>query len=249
MMRGLWRLTWLEIKIFLREPLGVFGSVGIPVVIFVVLNRLLGPRVRAASPIVTRFMSVDLPVLAALLIASSAVLSLVPIIAIYRESGILKRLRATPLRPNTILTAHVLVKLLFTAITLVAMVMAGRRYYPVGAGVSLVSFTLALLFSTVSILSLGFLIASIVPTARFAQPIGTLILYPMLGLSGIFVPVDTLPPMLRGIARALPLTYAVSLLRGVWQGEGWSAHLGDVAALTLIFLVCIAVSAKVFRWE
>ena len=42
-------------------------------------------------------------------------LSLVTIISIYREGGILKRLRATPLRPHTILTAHVLVKLLFTA--------------------------------------------------------------------------------------------------------------------------------------
>ena len=83
-------------------------------------------------------------------------LSLVAIIAIYREGGILKRLRATPLRPHTILTAHVMVKLLFTAVTLAAMVLAGRRYYPVDAGVPLVSFTLALLFSTVSILSLGF---------------------------------------------------------------------------------------------
>ena len=77
-----------------------------------------------------RFVSVDLPVLASLLIALSAVLSLVTIIAIYREGGILKRLRATPLRPHTILTAHVLVKLLFTALTLIAMWLAGRRYYP-----------------------------------------------------------------------------------------------------------------------
>ena len=151
-----------------------------------------------------RFVSVDLPIFASLLIAASAVLSLVAIIAIYREGGILKRLRATPLRPHTILTAHVLVKLLFTAVTLAVMVLAGRRYYPVGADVPLVSFTLALLFSTVSILSLGFLIASVVPTARFAQPIGTLILYPMLGLSGLFVPVDSLPPLLQAIARVLP---------------------------------------------
>ena len=100
-----------------------------------------------------------------------------------------------------------------------------------------------------SILSLGFLIASIVPTARFAQPIGTLILYPMLGLSGLFVPVDSLPPLLQAIARVLPLTYAVSLLRGIWHGEGWSRHVGDVAVLTLMFLVCTAVSARVFRWE
>ena len=96
-----------------------------------------------------------------------------------------------------------------------ALLSGGRR-------VPLVSFTLALLFSTVSILSLGFLIASVVPTARFAQPIGTLILYPMLGLSGLFVPVESLPPMLQAVARVLPLTYAVSLLRGIWHGEGWS---------------------------
>ena len=49
----------------------------------------------------------DLPVFTAILIALSAVLSLVTIIAIYRDSGILKRLRATPLRPVTIFTAHV----------------------------------------------------------------------------------------------------------------------------------------------
>jgi len=101
----------------------------------------------------------------------------------------------------------------------------------------------------VCLLSLGFLIASIVPTARFAQPIGTLFLYPMLGVSGLFVPVASLPPVLQAVAHALPLTYAVSLLRGIWHGDGWSAHIGDVAALTVMFLLFTAVSAKVFRWE
>src|SRR6266850_6036116 len=216
MLRGLWKLTWLEIKIFVREPLGVIGTVGIPVLIFVVFGRLLGSQARQISRGVPRVVSVDLPILASTLITASTVLSLVAIIAIYRESGILKRLRATPLRPHTILTAHVLVKLLFTAITLATMLLAGRRYYPVDADVPLVSFTLALLFSTVSLLSMGFLIASIVPTARFAQPIGTAIVYPMIGLSGLFAPVDSLPPMLQAVARALPPTYAVSLLRGIW---------------------------------
>jgi ABC-2 type transport system permease protein len=249
MLRGLWRLTWLEIKIFAREPLGLIGTVGIPVLIFVVSGRVLGPEIRRVSPGMPRAVWVDLPILASLLIATSAVLSLVTIIAIYRESGILRRLRATPLRPHTILTAHVMVKLLFTAVTLAVMVLAGRRYYPVDANVPLVSFTLALLFSTVSILSLGFLIASIVPTARFAQPIGTLILYPMLGVSGLFVPVESLPPSLQAVARALPLTYAVSLLRGIWHGEAWSAHLGDVTILSVMFLAFTAISARVFRWE
>ncbi|HEY6508071.1 MAG TPA: ABC transporter permease [Vicinamibacterales bacterium] len=249
MLRGLWRLTWIEIKVFVREPLGVVGSVGIPVVLFVVLGRMLAPVARRSPAEVPRFAGVDLPIFASLMIAASAVLSLVAIIAIYREGGILKRLRATPLRPHTILTAHVLAKLLFTAITLALMIVAGRRYYPVGASVPILSFATALLFTTICILSLGFVIASVVPTARFAQPIGTLVLYPMLGLSGLFVPIEALPPVLQAVSRVLPLTYAVSLLRGVWNGEGWSAHAGDVAILTLTFLVCTAVSAKVFRWE
>jgi ABC-2 type transport system permease protein len=249
MLRGLWKLTWLEIKIFVREPLGVIGTIGIPVLIFVMFGRMFGSEARRGSLGVPRVVSVDLPILTSALITISTVLSLVAIIAIYREGGILRRLRATPLRPYTILTAHVLVKLLFTAVTLAAMLLAGRRYYVVDAGVPLASFVLALLFSTLSILSLGFLLASIVPTARFAQPIGTLLLYPMLGVSGLFIPVASFPPMLQVVARALPLTYAVSLLRGIWHGEGWSAHVGDVTILSVMFLAFTAASAKVFRWE
>jgi len=63
------------------------------------------------------------------------------------------------------------------------------------------------------------------------------------------VPVDALPPALRTVARMLPLTYAVSLLKGIWVGDSWSAHLGDVAALVIVFVVFTALSARLFRWE
>lgn len=246
-MRGLWKLTWLEIKIFLREPLGVIGTLGMPVVVFVLLGRGLGGSLSTASPTVAGFTRVELPVLAAMLIALGAVLSLVTIISIYREGGILKRLRATPLRPHVILAAQVAVKLLLTVATMALMVLAGRRYMPPDVGV--VRFTLALLVSTTSILSLGFLIASLVPTARFAQPIGSIILYPMLAISGLFGTIDSLPTLLQTATRVLPLTYAVSLLRGIWTGESWWAHLDDIAILTGTFAVCTAISARVFRWE
>ena len=38
-------------------------------------------------------------------------------------------------------------------------------------------------------------------------------------------------------------------MTGVWRGEGWTAHTGDVGALTIVFLICTAISAKAFRWE
>ena len=249
MLRGLWKLTWIEIKVFLREPLGAIGTIVVPVLVFLMVGRVVGGRIAPPALAANRFINVGLPVLTALLIVISAVLSLVTIISIYREGGILKRLRATPLRPQTILTAHVIVKLILTAATLILMVLAGKRYYPVGVHAPLFSFTIALLISTWSILSIGFLIASIVPTARFAQPIGAVIMYPMIGLSGLFVPVALLPPVLHTFARMLPLTYAVALLQGIWNGDAWSAHIGDVAALVLVFVACTALSAKIFRWE
>ena len=247
MLRGLSKLTWIEIKIFLREPLGAIGTLVIPVLVFAVVGRAMRPR--ELQPPGGSFALVSLPILVALLIVISAVLSLITIIAIYREGGILKRLRATPLRPQTILGAHIIVKLIFTVASMLLMLLAGRHYIPPGVHVPAFSFALAMLISTWSILSIGFVVASIVPTARFAQPVGALILYPMISISGLFLPLASMPPIFRGVARALPMTYVVSLLRGIWVGEPWSAHFVDVAALILFFLLFTALSAKIFRWE
>ena len=244
-LRGLRKLTWLEIKIFVREPMGFLGSVAIPVLMFVVLGRTLGQRLGAA----TSQTAVLLPVFVAVFIAINTVLSLVAIISIYREGGILKRLRATPLGSVTILVTHVLVKLILTAVTVILMILAGRRYYPAGADVPVVAFSLALLLSTWSILSIGFIIASVVRTARFAPPIGSLVLSSMLpfAFSGL-LPFE-LPPSMHVVSRFVPLTYAVSLLSGIWQGDPWSAHLGDVVALVVVFAVCTLIASRVFRWE
>ncbi len=246
MLRGFWKLTWLEIKIFMREPMGVVSTVGIPIILFLVLGRSSRPR--AGSP-PSEFLVEGLPILASIFIALGAALSLITIISIYREGGILKRLRATPIRPHTILGAHVVVKLLFTVLTLALLVLAGRRFYPVTLDVHLTSFALALLVSTLSISSIGFVIASIVPTARFAQPIGSAILYPMLAISGIFAPLEALPRGLHTLGILLPVTHAVSLLRGAWAGASWFDHLPNLGVLTLNFVICTALSAKIFRWE
>ncbi len=247
-MRALLKLTWLELKIFAREPLGLIGALILPTVIVIGIGRTLGgsaPR----NPRITDFVSVDLPVFAAITASLNAVLSLVTIVSIYRESGILKRLRATPLGPTRILSAHVIVKIVMTMATLIVMMLAGRRVLALHFDLRSLSFIAAAMISMASIVSIGFLIASVVPTARFAQPIGAIVLYPMLILSGIFFPLSALPPWLEQVVRALPFTYAVSLIRGIWIGESWSAHAYDVGALLLFAVVLTAVSSRVFRWE
>jgi len=247
-LRALLKLTWLELKIFAREPLGLFGSIGIPLLVFVTVARLAGPAASGAQRLNWPG-GPFLPVLTTVLIALNAVNSLITIISIYREGGILKRLRATPLRPQVILGTHVIVKLLLTAATMTLLYVGGRRYVPADAHVPYLSFALAALFATWAILSIGFVVASLVPTARFAQPMATLLLYPMLGLSGLFFPIAILPAAAQAVARVLPVTYAVSLLSGVWRGDPWSMHVFDVAALIATFLLCTVVAGRVFRWE
>lgn len=247
MLRGLWKLTWLETKIFVREPMGLVGTIGMPVVMFVFLGRTFGMASPAASA--TARLPFNVAVLSAVLIAINAVASLVAIISIYREGGILKRLRATPLSPVTILSAHVIVKLAFTVVSLALLVVAGRKLFPGITDVPMLSFALALLLSTLSILSLGFIVASVVPTARFAQPISAAVFYPMVALSGLFFPIDRLPAWLRVVAATLPTTHAVSLMQSVWSGSGWTGHWGDAAALVVICGVSLVVATRVFRWE
>jgi ABC-2 type transport system permease protein len=57
------------------------------------------------------------------------------------------------------------------------------------------------------------------------------------------------PPLLRAVARMLPLTYAVPLLQGIWNGGAWSAQVGNIAVLVVVLVVSTALAAKVFRWE
>ena len=248
MLKGLLKLTWIETKIFLREPMGVVGSLAIPVLMFVLVGRALRMSPRGGGIPVSR-LPFNITILTALLITLGAVQSLVAIMAIYREGWILKRLRATPLSPVTILGSHVLVKLALTFVGLVLMFVAGRRVLPSAMPASIPGFLAAVMLGTASVLSMGFVMASLVRSARFAQALAAAMTYVMLALSGVFFAVERLPGWLQVVAYALPTTHAVTLMRAIWAGAPWGAQLGTIGALAAIFAACITFSARWFRWE
>jgi len=76
-LRGLCKLTWIELKVFLREPLGAIGTIGIPVFVYLGVGRAVGRRLSPDALANSSFMRSGLPVLASIIIAFSAVLSLI----------------------------------------------------------------------------------------------------------------------------------------------------------------------------
>jgi ABC-2 type transport system permease protein len=87
------------------------------------------------------------------------------------------------------------------------------------------------------------------PTARTAQVVGMVVLYPMLFLSGAGFPRELLPDAILKISTFLPLTYVVTLLSGLWIGDPWSQHLTEVVVLAGMLVLGLIISVKTFRWE
>lgn len=242
--QSLLKMTWMEIKLFLREPMGAFFTL----MMLFLFGSIYG---NAPSQMFGGRGTVDisLPAYTAMIIATSGLMSVTIKMASYRENGVLRRLRTTPVSPLTILAVQVIVAFAMTTLGMVLLVLAGKLVYHVRFEGNALSVFGGFVLCSLSFFGLGFILAGVMPNARTAQIFGMVLLYPMLFLSGAGFPRELLPEAIRKVSAFLPLTYVVNLLRGLWIGEAWSAHLLDVCVLAGMLVVGVVVSAKTFKWE
>lgn len=247
-MRALTKYTWIEIKLFLREPIGAFFTLVFPLMMLFLFGTIYG---NDPSPYFDGYGTVDVsvPAYTAMIIGTTGIMGLSITMSAYREKGILRRLRATPLRPQVILAAQVVVIFLMTAVGMLMLILAGKLVYDLRFDGNMLSVALAFILGSLSFFSLGFVLASVMPTARTAQVVGMAIFYPMLFLSGAGLPLEMLPDGVRKFSNYLPLTHVVTLLRGLWTGDAWSQHTTEVIVLVSVLVVGVLISAKAFKWE
>jgi len=247
-MHSLWKMTLMETKLYLREPMAAFFTLAFPLMMLFIFGSIYGNEP-------TDFfdgrgsVDVSVPAYMAMIIGSVGLLSIAINMSMYRERGILRRYRATPLRPHVILAATVLVNFAMTFLGTVLLIIAAKLVYNLrfegNALLVLASFVLA----SLSFFSLGFVIASLAPTTRVAQVAGMVVFYPMLFLSGAAIPQEVMPEGVRDVSRFLPLTHVVKLLQGMWFGESLGEHLVEVAVLAGVLVVGTIIAAWTFRWE
>jgi ABC-2 type transport system permease protein len=247
-MRGFWKLTLMETKLFLREPMAAFFTLAFPLMMLFLFGSIYGNK---PTPFFGGYGSVDVsvPAYTAVIIATSGLLFLTIAMASYREHGILRRLKATPLRPQAILGAQVIVIFLMTTMGMALLVIAAKIVYGLRFAGDPLSVLAAFVLSCLSFFALGFVLAGLLPTARTAQIVAMVLFYPMIFLSGATLPREILPESIQKFAQVLPLTHVVTLLRGLWMGEPWGDHLGEVGILSALLIIGILISARTFRWE
>ena len=195
------------------------------------------------------WMDVSVPAYTSMIISTAGIMSLTITMSTYREKVILRRLRATPLRPQAILAAQVLVIFLMTVLGMVLLILAGKLVYGLRFDGNPFSVAGAFVLGSLSFFALGFVLAGVMPTARTAQVVGMVIFYPMLFLSGAGLPLEMLPDGVRKFSNFLPLTHVVTLLRGLWIGEVWSQHTTEVIVLISLLVIGVLISTKTFKWE
>ncbi|GAA2153988.1 ABC transporter permease [Kitasatospora kazusensis] len=240
------RLTATEAKLFLRDPVTAFFSLAFPVVLMGILGSI--PALRRTSAALHGLSTIDLyaPIMAVFTLLMLAMNGLPPVLAGYREKGVLRRLSASPVRPVLLLGALLPLYLAVAVVSLLLVGVAG-----VLCGVSLpkqvAGFVVAFAFSAAALFALGLLVAALAPSAKAGNAIGATLFFPLMFFSGVWIPRDMMPGMLRRIGDFTPSGAAVQSVQDAWTGH--FPHGVDLVTLAVFALVAGGAAAKLFRWE
>jgi ABC-2 type transport system permease protein len=197
-----------------------------------------------------RYIDFLVPGLLAMALSQSAVFGVAVTLVSWRERGIFRRLRVTPLPIAEFSFARVLSHLLLAVAQAVILLTVGWAFFGVHLGINLAALAPLVIAGALCFIAIGFFVGAVSRTQDSAAAIGQLVTLPMVFLAGVFFPLTTAPAWLREVAKFLPLTYLANGLRDVAiRGHSIGSTLPDLAVLLGVTLVLGLVSLRFFRWE
>jgi ABC-2 type transport system permease protein len=167
-----------------------------------------------------------------------------------RQRGILRRLKATPLRAADLLAAQVGTRLILAAAQTLILVLIALLVFRVQIYGNVGWLLLVAVLGAAVFLALGFAISGSTGSVESAAPIANLVGLPMIVLSGVFFSRGGMPGWLHGITDLLPLTYLVDGLRHIsYDGWGLLDIRTDLLGMAVWLLISGALAVRLFRWE
>ena len=235
-----------EQRLFWRSRELAFFTFLLPIVFFVLLGSVYGKDkiegVKGSKYMLGGMLGYG--------VAATAFAGLAITLVVRRESGVLKRLRATPLSPWAYVLGVLGSTLFVYALEAVALIAIGRVLFGVPVPHHLFSLALTLILGTVAFAAMGLAMTTVVRSAEGSSAVVNAIYLPMAFISGSFFSPHSFPQFLRAIADVLPLTYFIRLVRDVTlRGhEIWSRP-SSVAVVAAWGAAGALLALRGFRWE
>lgn len=245
-MSALVRLTATETKLFFREPMIVFFALAFPPILVVILGAIPSMREPSEDLGGARAISLYVPIIVVMGLALFALNSLSQLFATYREKGVLRRMRTTPVKPAVMLGAQLLMSTILSVVTMLVVLAIGRAFdvsLPRQPAAYLIGFLLAAL----SMFAIGLLVASLAPNGKSAGAIGTVLFFPLVFFAGLWVPRAEMNDVLLKISDLTPLGAGVQSLQDATAGH-WPQLL-HIAVMLGWTIVAGGLAARYFRWE
>jgi len=235
-----------QLLLYVRSKELAFFTFLLPLIMFILLGSTYGDNridnIRGANFLLAGMLGYG--------VVSTAFAGLAIFMVLRRESGILKRVRATPLPAATYVTAILTSTLVAFALSSICMIAIGRGLFSVPLPARWISLVLTLLLGALAFAALGLAMTVVVRSAEGASATVNAVYLPMAFISGSFFSPHSFPPFLRAIANVLPLTYFIRLTRDVmWHGDQiWSSG-RSVAIVAAWGAFGAIVAFRRFRWE
>jgi len=240
------KMTWLELKLFLREPLTVLFALVLPLLILFVMGGVFGNQVEADIYRGVGAMNYYVPAYIALVAASVGLISLPTHMASNRELGVLKRYRASSMPAWVVVGSQIAVTFLISMVSAAILVSVALPVYDVPGPESVPLVFAGFALVALAFSALGVLLGAVLPSSRAAQALGVMLWFLMLMVGGAGPPPEVLTGAMGVVGDLTPLHHAIRALQDGWlnldPGNAWPI----VAGLTL---VSASAAIYFFRWE
>jgi len=238
-----------ELRVFLRNPQGVFFTLALPVMLLVIFASVFGHgRVPVAGGSVS-VAAYYVPGIIAMAIVSASFGNLAAAVVGAREAGVYKRRRATPVSAVTLIAGRALLAVAVAVVTSLVLVAIGYGY---GASPSLAAAPVLVLdvaLGSLAFACVGYALASLVGSRDAVQPIVMGITLPLYFISGIYVTTAALPHWLLDVAGIFPVRHLASALLAAYgphaaTGPQWH----DLAVIAIWGSVGLIIAVRRFSW-
>lgn len=237
-------------KAFWRNPASAFFTFAFPLMFLVIFTALLGHGHVLVGSKIVRQSTYYVAAMGSFAVITACFTNIAMTVTFQRDAGILKRLRGSPLPGPAYLGARVLHAMLVAILLIVITAAFGAAFYSadVPGGATLLRFVVMLLVGAASFCALGLAITAFVPNADAAPAVVNAAIFPLLFLSGVFIPLgDNAPAWIRWIGRIFPVKHFADGMQAGFLGTPF--HWSDVLIVAGWGLAGLAIAASRFTWE